>query len=47
MKRLIWLLALLAALLMSAAPVPADDGFYVIGGAADPGHQDHQSALPH
>ena len=30
MKRTLWLLACLGALLLSAAPVPADDGFYVI-----------------
>jgi hypothetical protein len=32
MKRLLWLLALLGALLLSAAPVPAADGFFVVGG---------------
>ncbi|MFZ5453195.1 MAG: NosD domain-containing protein [Thermodesulfobacteriota bacterium] len=32
MKRFLWLLALLGALLLSAAPVPADDGFYVVAG---------------
>jgi len=31
-KRLLWLLALLGALLLSAAQLPADDGFYVIAG---------------
>jgi hypothetical protein len=30
MKRVPWILALLGALLLSAAPVPADDGFYII-----------------
>jgi hypothetical protein len=30
MKRTLWLLACLGALLLSAAPVPAADGFYVI-----------------
>ena len=32
MKHVLWLLALLGALLVSAAPVLADDGFYVVGG---------------
>jgi hypothetical protein len=32
MKKFFWLLVLLGALLLSALPVSADDGFYVIGG---------------
>lgn len=32
MKRVLWLLAGLGVVLLSAAPVLADDGFYVIGG---------------
>jgi len=37
MKRVFWLLALMGAVLLSAAPVPADDGFYVIAGRYTPG----------
>ena len=36
MKRKLWLLALVAAVLLSAAPVLADDGFYVIAGGGKP-----------
>jgi hypothetical protein len=39
MKRFHWLLALMAALLLSAAPVLADDGFYVIAGGGKAGTQ--------
>ena len=37
MKRVLCLLALLSALLLSAAPLPAQDGFYVVGGRPMPG----------
>jgi hypothetical protein len=32
MKRVLWLLALVGSVLLSGVPLPADDGFYVIGG---------------
>jgi len=36
MQRKLWLLALVGAVLLSAAPVLADDGFYVIAGGGKP-----------
>jgi hypothetical protein len=37
MKRKFWLLAIVGAVLLSVAPVLADDGFYVIGGGGKVG----------
>ena len=37
MKRRFWLLALLAVAVLSAGPVLADDGFYVIAGSGKAG----------
>ncbi len=37
MRKLLWLQAMAAALLLSAVPVLADDGFYVVGGRPTPG----------
>ena len=36
MKRKFWLLVLVSAVLLSASPIWADDGFYVIGGGGKP-----------
>ena len=46
MKRTLWLLACLGALLLSAAPVPADDGFYVIA-AGQPSVGTKITSLPY
>jgi hypothetical protein len=39
MRRKLWLLALVGVVLLSAAPVLADDGFYVIAGGGKAGTQ--------
>jgi hypothetical protein len=45
MKRVLWLIALLGALLLSSAPILADDGFYVIAGRPSVGTR--ITSLPH
>jgi hypothetical protein len=46
MKRAILFLALVAAVLLSAAPVLADDGFYVIAGGGKAGTQINSVPYP-